>query len=232
MFYRDSRSPGGDHVFIGYAGYNVQAPWAQAWVSALYRAALETHGVRHVYAVQGPRDALYSAQEIGNSRLIAHMLPRLAAGARVLVGAHSSGAFVAHELLGQLYARGLDPMGLTAGRLSYWNLDGGTMGLTAGIVGQLHHAWFVWADAAGTRSPNADTMIALGRSYASAGGALALDAGASGCRAGAAWCVHMTMITDRPHDPANASAMADYSAFDDQHPVATAWLTRAGFGVP
>jgi hypothetical protein len=231
VYYRDAHNPGGD-VFIGYAGYNVQAPWSQAWVSALYRAALAARGVRHVYAVQGPRDASYSAQEIGNSRLIAHLLPRLVPGARVLVAAHSSGAFVAHELLAQLYARGLDPMGLTAGRLSYWNLDGGAAGLTAAIVGRLHRAWFVWSDASGTRSPNADTMVALGRQYPAAGGALQLDAGASGCRAGAAWCVHMTPITERPHDPANASAMADYSAFDAAHPVATAWLTRTRFGVP
>ena len=232
VFYRDAHNPGGGDVFIGYAGYNVQAPWSQAWVSALYRAALAARGVRHVYAVQGPRDAAYSAQEIGNSRLIAHLLPRLAPGARILVAAHSSGAFVAHELLAQLYARGLDPTGLTADRLSYWDLDGGAAGLTAAIVGRLHRAWFVWSDASGTCSPNADTMIALGRSYPAAGGSLQLDASASGCRAGAAWCVHMTPITDRPHDPSNASAMADYSAFDAAHPVATAWLTRTRFGAP
>jgi hypothetical protein len=114
----------------------------------------------------------------------------------------------------------------------YWNLDGGASGLTAAIVGQLHRAWFVWSDASGTRSPNADTMISLGRTYPSSGGSLTLDASASGCRAGAAWCVHMTPITQRPHDPANASAMADYSAFDAAHPVATAWLTRTNFGAP
>jgi hypothetical protein len=231
VHYRDARTSGGD-VFIGYAGYNVQAPWSQAWVSALYRAALVGRGVRHVYAVQGPRDVSYSAQEIGNSRLIAHLLPRLAPGARILVAAHSSGAYVAHELLAQLYARGLDPTRLTAGRLSYWNLDGGASGLTAAIVGQLRRAWFVWSDASGTRSPNADTMISLGRTYPSSGGSLTLDASASGCRAGAVWCVHMTLITQRPHDPTNASAMADYSAFDAAHPVATAWLTRTNFGAP
>lgn len=85
-------------------------------------------------------------------------------GARVLVAAYSSGAFVAHELLGQLYPRGLDPSRLTAGRLSYWNLDGGSYGLNASIVGQLHHAWFVWSDDApvATRSPNAGVMLSAG----------------------------------------------------------------------
>jgi hypothetical protein len=234
VFYRDSENPRGNDVFIGYAGYGVQAPWGRSWVSRLYLDALRARGVRHVYAVQGPRDAGYDALEIGNSRLIAHMLPRLAPGARILVAAHSSGSFVAHELLGQLYAGSLDPTRLTAGRLSYWDLDGAAYGLTAAIVGQLRHAWFVWANDAttGTRSPNASTMIAAGGTYARAGGALALDVSGSGCNAGAAWCVHMTPIITRPHNPASGSVMLDYASFDETRRVSFAWLERTGFGAP
>ena len=232
--YKDSQNPRGEDVFIGYAGYAVQMPWAQTWVTQLYLDALREHGVRHVYAVQGPRDALYAAQEIGNSRLVAHLLPRLAPGAWILVAAHSSGSFVAHELLGQLYERGLDPTHRTAGRVSYWDLDGGGSGLDATIVGQLHHAWFVWGNdaAVGTRSPNNDTMLALGGTYPRAGGAFAVDASGSGCHAGAVWCVHVTLITQRPHDPANADAALDYGSFDAAHRVTTAWLSTTGYGLP
>ena len=232
--YRDGENPRGDDVFIGYAGYGVTAAGARSWVTRLYRDALRDRGVRHVYAVQGPREAGYDSREIGNSRLIAHLLPRLAPGASVLVAAHSSGAFVAHELLGQLYERGLDPSRLTAGRLSYWNLDGGSYGLNASLVGQLRHAWFVWAEdaATATRSPNAGVMIAAGATYARAGGALRLDAGASGCNRGATWCVHMAPITTRPHDPARANVTLDYGSYDAEHRVETAWLTRTGFGAP
>ncbi|MBP6829363.1 MAG: hypothetical protein KA978_01195 [Deltaproteobacteria bacterium] len=230
--YRDSENPRGDDVFIGYAGYGAQAAWARLWVAQLFREALHDRGVRHVYAVQGPREAGYDSQEIGNSRLIAHVLPRLAPGARILVAAHSSGGFVASELLQQLYARNLDPTHLTRGRLSYWDLDGATSGLTPAIIGQLHHAWFVWADAAGTRSPNAGVMIAAGAIYASAGGALMLDAGAAGCNRGATWCVHMAPITTRPHNPAGTSVAMDYGSFDATHRVETAWLTRTNFGAP
>lgn len=232
--YRDSASPRGQDVFIGYAGYGVQAGPARLWVTQLFRDALHDRGVRHVYAVQGPREPGYDSQEIGNSRLIAHLLPRLAPGARVLVAAHSSGAFVAHELLGQLYQRGLDPSHLTAGRLSYWDLDGGSYGLNASIVSQLHHAWFVWSDDApvATRSPNAGVMLSAGATYASAGGALSLDARASGCNRGATWCVHMHLITTRPHDPAAASVALDYGSFDATRRVQTDWLTRTNFGAP
>ncbi len=230
VFYRDSQNPRGNDVFIGYAGYGVQAPWAQAWVTQLYLDALRARGVRHVYSVQGPRDSLYNAQEIGNSRLIAHMLPRLAAGARILAVAHSSGGFVASEFIVQLYGRGLDPMHLTSGRISYWDLDGGAVGLNATIVGQLHRAWFVWASASGVQSPNASVMRSLGATYASAGGALMIDASASGCRA--SWCVHMALINDRPHNPDASSAMADYAMFDATHTVATSYLARTSFGAP
>ncbi len=232
--YRDSGNPRGDDVFIGYAGYNVTADAARAWVTALFHATLHDHGVRHVYAVQGPRDVLYAAQEIGNSHLIAQMLPRLVPGARVLVAAHSSGAYVAHEFLGQLFERGLDPTHLTAGRVSYWDLDGGSSGYDATIAASVHHGYFVWAEAGagGTRSPNASTMLALGAAHPGAGGAVRLDTGGAGCNAGAVWCMHMTLVTTRPHDPANASAALDYGSFDATHRVQTAWLEATGYGVP
>ena len=129
--------------------------------------------------------------------------------------------------------RDFDALAL-AGGLSYWNLDGGSYGLNASIVGQLYHAWCVWSDdaPAATRSPNAGVMLSAGATYASAGGALALDARASGCNRGATWCVHMHLITTRPHDPAAASAALDYGSFDATHRVQTDWLTRTGFGAP
>jgi hypothetical protein len=232
--YRDSENPRGGDVFIGYAGYGVSASQGQAWVTELFTAALHDRGVRHVYAVQGPREAGYASQEIGNSRLIAHLLPRLAPGARILVAAHSSGGFVASELLQQLYARNLDPTHLTRDRLSYWDLDGATSGLTDAIIGQMRHAWFVWSNDAttGTRSPNAGVMIAAGATWASAGGALALDAAAAGCNRGAVWCVHMQPIITRPYNPATSDVARDYAAFDATHRVQTEWLTRTGFGAP
>ncbi|MBI5517534.1 MAG: hypothetical protein HY909_27435 [Deltaproteobacteria bacterium] len=232
--YRDTGVASSQQVFIGYAGYAVQAEWSQAWVSRLYHDALRAYGVRHVYAVQGPADAGYSAREIGNSRLIAHLLPRLGDGARVLVAAHSSGSFVAHELLGQLFVRGLDPGRRTAGRVVYYDLDGGGSGLDDAIVGQLRRGYFVWSQdgPSGTRSQNAAGMIALGARWPRAGGAVRVDASGSGCRVGAGWCMHMTVIVDRPHNPADASVRLDYTGFDDTHRVVTAYLTSTGFGGP
>ncbi len=230
VFHRDTQNPRGDDVFIGYAGYGVDATGAQTWVTRLYTEALREHGVRHLYAVQGPRDPGYDALEIGNSRLVADLLPRVGGATRILVAAHSSGAFVAHEMFGQLYARGLDPAGATRDRVVYWDLDGGSAGLTTPIVSALRRAYFVWASSRGIASPNASTIRAAGATWPAAGGAVQIVADASGCRS--AWCVHMTLINDRPHNPDGLSAQPDYALIDAAHPVATAWLARTNFGAP
>jgi hypothetical protein len=231
---RDAGEAAGSHVFIGYGGYNVQAAWSRAWVSALYQEALRAAGVRYVYAVQGPADPGYDARELGNSRLIAHLLPRLGTSTRIVVAAHSSGSFVAHEFLGQLYARGLDPERRTRDRVVYYDLDGGGSGLDDAIMAQLHRGYFVWSQdgPTGTRSQNAAGMIALGDRWARFGGAVRVDATGSGCRPGAGWCMHMTVIVDRPHNPADANVRLDYTSFDAEHRVVTAYLTTTAFGGP
>lgn len=213
--FKDTHNPGGASAFVGYGGYAITLGAAQEWVEALYRAELEARGVRFVFAVQGPADITYTGFEIGNSKVAAALVDRLGpAPATVTIAAHSSGTFVAHELLGQL-ATDRDPGGITAGRVDYFNLDGGSLYLTPAAVDRLRSAHFVAAfdPAIGTYSPNQVTMASLGASYASKGGYLELDASGSGCVLGAIWCLHMTPILTVPHDPAAASNDLDYSDF-------------------
>jgi hypothetical protein len=223
--FRDTKNPGGENVFIGYAGYRVTLDSAEAWVDALHQAALAARGVRYLWAVQGPNDRTYSSSEIGNSRIAATLLTLVGPRTRfVLVAGHSSGSFVAHELLGRL-ADGMDPQGVTAGRVVYFNLDGGGSGLTPSVVGRLRHAYFVAAHdgKTGTDSPRLATMRSLGATYASAGGYWENDAGDSGCHEGAQWCVHDALVTTRPHAPSHASAQLDYSDFA-QRDACHAWI--------
>ncbi len=213
--FRDTKNSVGENVFVGYAGYQVNLAAAEAWVDALHQASLAVRGVRYLWAIQGPNDRTYANLEIGNSKIVAAMLPVVGPRTRfVLVAGHSSGSFVAHELLAQL-AGGIDPQDVTAGRVVYFNLDGGATGLTTRSVGRLRHAYFVAAHdgRTGTDSPRMATMRSLGATYASAGGYWQDDAGDSGCHGGASWCVHDALITTRPHAPANASSQLDYSDF-------------------
>lgn len=232
--FKDTRNPTGDNVYIGYAGYQATLGSAEAWDDALYGASLAARGVRYLWAVQGPNDHLYANREIGNSKIVATMLPLVGAAQTsfILVAGHSSGSFVAHELLGQL-AGGLDPKGVTAGRIVYFDLDGGGSGLTTQSVGRLRKAYFVGSrdGETNTDSPRLGTMESLGATYTSAGGYWQNDASGSGCDAGAQWCVHATLITTKPHDPTAASPQLDYSDFAGR-PVCHAWIdakaTEAG----
>ena len=213
--FKDTKNSAGEDLFIGYAGYRVDLASAGAWVDALNEDSLAGRGVRYLWAVQGPNERTYSNLEIGTSKIISTMLPLVGPRTRfIVVAGHSSGSFVAHELLGRL-AGGMDPQGVTAGRIVYFDLDGGASGLTPSVVGRLRRAYFVGAHdgRTDTDSPRQAAMRALGAAYASAGGYWQSDAGDSGCHPGAQWCVHDALITTRPHAPSNASSQLDYSDF-------------------
>jgi len=211
-------------TFIAYGGWGVRESWARTWVDEVYRTALAHRGVRYLCAVRGPATVDYAGKEIGNTALASLLLSRQRG--LVVVAAHSSGSFVAHELLADIAAMG--PAGAALlGRVVYFDLDGGESGLTPGIVDQLRRAYFVYADdsTTGTRSANAATMIALGTRYPSQGGVLAVNASRSGCRAGAKWCLHDALVTERPHNPDTFDLEKDYQGFLPDRPAAVAYLS-------
>jgi hypothetical protein len=237
---KDSGNPRGDNVFVGYGGFGASLDDACAWVTALYESALVERGVRHVFCVQGPATVGYVGLEIGNSKVARAIVANVTERTRfVLVAGHSSGSFVAHELLRQLAdpALGLDPGGVTADRVVYLNLDGGQAGLPASAVARLRRAYFVGAldQAIATASPNTQAMIASGSSYGADATYLQLDATGSGCAASAVWCVHMTPVVTRPHDPLRATVTSDYRDFAGR-PVTTSWIDavadEAGLTLP
>ena len=223
--YKDSQDPSAHSIFIGYAGYPFPLDAAQSWVTELYHARLAELGVRHVYAVQGPATVGYVDLEIGNSHIAQALGTQLGDTGFVLVAGHSSGSYVAHELLGQL-RDGLDGTGVTDERVVYFNLDGGVAGLDDALVERLHRAYFVSVldSNTGTAAPNRDAMQYAAGLWPRAGGYLEIDGSASGCNAGAAWCLHMVVINQLPHDPADSSVV-DYYDFVDR-PVVTEYIDR------
>ena len=223
--FKEAPGQTGGAAFLGYAGFNITQAWSEAWVDELYRTYLKDLGVRWLYAIKGPQDSGYAAKEIGNSKLCASLGEHLDGGtAPVLVAAHSSGSFVAHELFSQLVDKQLDG-GKSAGRVVYFNLDGGQSGLAGNAVGAMRRAYFVWSKDGGTLSPNAGTMQSLGAAYATKGGGRENDATGSGCNPGAVWCVHITLVNQHPHGVVSGNPQADYSSFDAAHPVSTSWMT-------
>ena len=67
-------------------------------------------------------------------------------------------------------------------------------------------------------------MMALGARYASAGGVLEVNAARSGCAAGAKWCLHDALVTERPHNPETFDLEKDYQGFLPDRPAAVAYL--------
>lgn len=217
----------GNNVFIGYAGYNESDAQSEAWVDALDPARLRALGIGHIYAVRGPADVSYSRREIGNTKLIAHMLGYIDDDTGlILVAAHSSGAYVANELFGFLYAGKYDKDGKTQGRTVYYNLDGGG-GLTGDDVANLYRTYFVYAQDSrtGSQSPNASTMMSQARTLGARTELMVVPADRAGCDAGADWCLHLTLITTKPHNPANSDPL-DYSDFVGR-PVQTSYLDQS-----
>lgn len=226
--HKSTQNPRGESAAILYAGFGVDLASARGWATAVYRAQLRDRGVSELWAVQGPNVPEYTNQEIGNSKLAAALVAKVTPATKfVLVLGHSSGSFVAHELLGQL-AGGLDPANVTANKVVYFDLDGGQSGLSAPIVARLRKAYFVAPFDQATSTPgfNTGTMQSLGGTYASAGGFFTVDATPSGCNAGANECVHVSLVNAHPHNPAKAEPAADYGSFDAAHPVEVAYLTK------
>ena len=220
---RDTGRTGVYGTYLAYGGWGVKEAWARAWVDEVYRTALTGRGIRYLCAVQGPAAVDYAGREIGNLALARYLTakPR----GLVIVAAHSSGSFVAHELFAEL--EGMGEVGAAfLGRMVYFNLDGGESGLTPGIVDRLRRAYFVYADdsTTGTQSANASTMMLLGTRYASKGGVLEVNAARSGCRRGAKWCLHDALVNERPHNPETFDLEQDYQGFVPDRPAAVAYL--------
>ena len=212
---KDTGNPRGNNIFVGCAGYGSTLEAAEAWVSALYKDSLRDRGVRRLYAIQGPADVLYSQFEIGNSRVASSLAAQTTPSTNfILVVAHSSGTYVAHEMLNQL-ATGLDPDGRTTNKIVYFDLDGGDLGLSQPAVERMRRAYFVVAfdPTTNTYSPNQDSMVSGASTWPEKGGYYQESMSNTGCAPGATWCLHMALITTQPHDPAKADVINDYSDF-------------------
>lgn len=214
----------GDAVFIAYGGYSAKDPWVRGWASELVRARLAALGVGHAYAVRGPADPGYGGREIGNRALADHLARGAGPDAPfVLVAAHSSGAFVAHELFNALRS-GVDGSGALRSKIAYANLDGGGSGLDRELVRSLRRVAFVYAvdpTLSAGRSANAGAAESLASAYGSE--PVKLVVRNSGCRSGAKWCLHDLLVTTRPHDPDRYDLARDYTQFEGR-PIQTGWV--------
>jgi hypothetical protein len=224
----------GDGVFIGFGGWTVQQPWANTWVAALYTAKLHSLGVRHLYSVKGPLDSQYFDREIGTLDLGRNLIALLKSNpgiTRIIVAAHSSGAYVAQALFEDLYtAAKIDSDHVTDGKITYFNLEGGIgsggsgVEITQTMADRLAHIYAVYASIPALKlsSPNMTEMIALGNLFAPKSSAMQINV--TGCGCTGTWCVHETLINQIPYNHSTFDLQHDYGSINAEHPVATAYL--------
>ena len=216
-----SMAGSGPDILVTCGGYSATDQDSRAWAMALaHSPTFASLAIGPVYAARGPRDASYAGHEIGNSKLAA-ALTHQAAGARfVIVAAHSSGAFVADELLTEVTPE-------VRSKIVYFALDGGTHALNQSLVSQLKGVYFVNAkDSAKGESHNASSMRSLHSAFHGSH-LFTVNANGSGCNGGATWCLHDTLITTRPHNPNMFDLADDYQQFGGARKVVTSYVDQA-----
>lgn len=228
--YKDTGNPRANSAALVYGGYESSLKGVQGWAAALYKAELRLRGVRYLFAIQGPNTIPYSNKEIGNTKIVANLLPKIDAKTKfILLFGHSSGSYVAHEFLDQV-SGGLDPQGKMNGKLVYFCLDGGRAGFDAQIAAKMRKTYWVFPKdvAKGTEGFNGGDMSTAGNDYKALGGYLPFDATSAGCNTGAAGCIHDSLVISKPHNPAGASPGRDYDDYSGGRTVTTKYLAQKG----
>jgi len=213
----------GNAIVIAYGGYTARMSYSAGWASELVDVKLGAAEVGQIYAVQGPADPGYSGLEIGNSHLRAHLATVDDGVSPIYVIAHSSGSYVAQELLGQLHRAGSTDV---LSRITYACLEGGGSGLDQAIVDSLAQITFVYAHDPTLQhgySENTSAEQSLGSDYAPKATTFEVVVSSTGCDDGAGWCLHDVVVTHRPHKSWTYDLKDDYTDFDNR-PLTTEYL--------
>lgn len=238
----------GKNVLITMGGMGAKLQWVQKWTDELYKAKLKEFNIGMIIVVKGPVEEYYDSREIEIKEMTKKYVSayqKFGFNETYLI-VHSSGVFPAHQMFDYLYLGGndpktkkmnarkleiLDPEGITKNRINYIMLDG-ELGiprgytLVEGMVKELKQIYsFYSVDAeTGTRSGMAHEAIKVKNTFQAKTQLYKHIAKNSGCNPGAKWCVHETLITTRPHNPAGYDLEKDYQFFDSTRKVVTGYM--------
>lgn len=237
----------GKNVLITMGGMGAKLEWVQRWTEELYQAKLKEFNIGLVIAVKGPREEYYDSREIAIKEMTKKFVDayrEYGLGETYLI-VHSSGVFPAHDMFDHLWLGGddpknkkqkvrkleiLDPKGITKNKIHYIMLDG-ELGIPRGytltkeMVVNLKKLYSFYAIDADTKTPSG--MAHEAKKVKTKFPEAVLHEFAvknSGCNPGAKWCVHETLITTRPHNPARYDLEKDYTIFDSTRRVVTEYM--------
>lgn len=224
----------GNNIFIAIGGWQARQEWVNKWISELYESKLNDLGIKHIFSVKGPDEVCNRNKEI-NIRALADYVKNIIYATyyidKVIIVAHSSGSFVANDLLNLLYGEnGIAKDSFYINKVYYFNLDGGIGGedcgtiLSDSIVKQIAkvYAVAVYDSSAEMYSSNYETMKKLSEMFGEKSELILLNINNSGCTD--KWCLHDAVITRKPHNPTKYDLEKDYTLFGDEHKVQTDYL--------
>lgn len=237
----------GKNVLVTMGGMGAKLEWVQKWTEELYQAKLKEFNIGLVIAVKGPKEEYYDSREIAIKEMTKKFVEayrEYGLGETYLI-VHSSGVFPAHEMFDHLWLGGddpknkkqkvrkleiLDPKGITKNKIHYIMLDG-ELGIPRGytltkeMVVNLKKLYSFYAIDADTKTLSGMAHEAKKVKEKFPEAVLhEFTAKNSGCNPGAKWCVHETLITTRPHNPARYDLEKDYTMFDSTRRVVTEYM--------
>lgn len=224
----------GNDIFIAIGGWQSKQEWVNKWSETLYEAKLNELGIQHIFSVKGPDEVCNRNKEINIKGLADYVKNIIYATYyinRVIIAAHSSGSFVANDLLELLYGeKGIAKDSFYINKVHYFNLDGGIGGdecglaLSDSVIKYIAKVYPVSAydSSAGLYSSNYETMKRLSEMYGNKSEMILLEVSGSGCTD--KWCLHDAVIIRKPYDPNKYNLEKDYTLFDDEHKVQSDYL--------
>ena len=237
----------GKNLVITMGGMGAKLEWVQKWTEELYSAKLKVFNIGLVIVVKGPKEEYYDSREIAIKEMTKKFVEayrEYGLGGTYLI-VHSSGVFPAHQMFDHLWLGGndpnnkkmkmrklevLDPEGITKGKINYIMLDG-ELGIPNGytleekMVTNLKNLFSFYAVDADTKTPSGMAHEAKKVKERFPRTILyEYQAKGSGCNPGAKWCVHETLITTRPHNPAKYDLEKDYTLFDPTRKVVSFYM--------
>lgn len=224
----------GNDIFIAIGGWQAKQGWVNMWSSELYNEKLKDLGIQHIFSVKGPDEVCNRNKEI-NIRVLADYVKNIIYATyyidKVIIVAHSSGSFVANELLDLLYGKnGIAKDSFYINKVYYFNLDGGIGGEDCGIalsdsvvkyIAKIY-AVAVYDSVTEIYSSNHNTMKKLSEMFGEKSKMILLNVPESGCTD--KWCLHDAVIIRKPYNPVKYDLEKDYKLFDDNHKVQTDYL--------
>lgn len=224
----------GNDIFIAIGGWQANQEWVNKWSSELYHEKLYALGIKHIFSVKGPDDVCNKNKEI-NIKTVADYIKNIIYATyyidKVIIAAHSSGSFVANELLELLYGKnGIAKDSFYIDKVHYFNLDGGIGGedcgtaLSDSVVKYIAkiYAVAVYDSETEMYSSNYETMKKLSGMFGEKSELILLDVSGSGCTD--KWCLHDAVVIRKPHNPTKYDLEKDYTLFNEEHSVQTDYL--------